>query len=78
MSENLNRWPEPPFASDEDRLVRAVAREICRSRSCTGSFCCMYPGNMGEHHKCPVERGGYDDAAKAAIAAVKAGGRETP
>lgn len=47
---------------------RAVARAICKSRSCEGEACCQWPANRGRLAKdCPVERGGYDNAAAAVI-----------
>jgi hypothetical protein len=49
--------------------VNAVAKAICKSRTCEGVACCQWPGNMGRTD-CPVKRGGYDDAAIAAIEAV--------
>lgn len=59
-------------------LVRVVARAICRSRSCEGSACCQWPANGGRHghwnrwqRECPVNAGGYDDAALDAIVAYQ-------
>ena len=52
-------------------LVDMVARSICKSRSCNGFECCENAG-ASSRHKCPVDRGGYDDAAAMAIAAVRA------
>lgn len=52
-------------------LVRIVAASICKSRTCEGINCCQWPANGGRH-KCPVEAGGYDDAAKEAIAIIDA------
>lgn len=51
--------------------IERVARAICKSRSCEGIWCCQWPANMGRLAKdCPAKRGGYDDAARAAIDAV--------
>jgi hypothetical protein len=52
-----------------DDGLRRVAEAICMSRSCEGSSCCQHPANRGRV-ECPVKKGGYDDAAIAAIAAV--------
>lgn len=46
--------------------IDAVARAICKSRSCEGSACCQWPANGARKSDCPVDRGGYDDAALAA------------
>lgn len=62
-----NRRPVPP-------IVDAVARAICKSRSCNGFECCENPGSMGNKHKCPVDRGGFDDAATDALIALDAHG----
>lgn len=52
--------------------VDAVARAICKSRSCEGGSCCEWPANMGRiAAECPVKRSGYDDAAQAALTAAK-------
>jgi hypothetical protein len=58
-------------------LVEKVARAICKSRSCEGFKCCEWPANRGRM-TCPVELGGYDDAASAAIGvcALAANGQE--
>lgn len=49
-----------------------VAQAICKSRSCEGMNCCQWPANRGRLPKdCPVKRGGYDDAAQAAIDVVR-------
>ena len=50
--------------------TRQVARAICKSRTCEGFNCCEWPANSGRT-RCPVEDGGYDDAAEAAIEAVR-------
>lgn len=51
--------------------IERVAQAICKSRSCEGFSCCQWPANGGRLAKdCPVKRGGYDDAAQAAIDAV--------
>ncbi len=50
-------------------LVEKVARAICRSSSCEGVRCCQWPA-QGGRMDCPVRHGGYDDAARAAIAVV--------
>ena len=52
-------------------LVDAVARAICGSRSCTGFECCNGVAS-NNRHRCPGDRGGYDDAAQAAISTVHA------
>ncbi len=49
--------------------VRRVARAICKSRTCEGAACCQWPANMGRT-RCPVDDGGYNDAARDAIAAL--------
>ena len=51
-------------------MVDVVARAICKSRTCNGFECCQFPGSMGNKHKCPVDRGGFDDAAIDAIEAM--------
>ena len=52
-------------------VVRIVARAICKSRTCEGMMCCQWPCNQGRGPtKCPVEMGGYDDAARAAMIAL--------
>ena len=50
--------------------IECVARAICKSRSCLGHQCCEWPANMGLRHDCAVTKGGYADAARAAIAAM--------
>jgi hypothetical protein len=61
-------------------LIRAVAKAICKSRTCEGVSCCQWPA-QGGRTQCPVKDGGYDDAARDAISAVKAylveSGRDT-
>lgn len=52
-----------------ETIRKAVARAICKSRTCEGVNCCEWPANMGRRHDCPMMRGGYDDAGDAAIAA---------
>lgn len=52
-------------------LEDAVARAICKSRTCEGAFCCQWPSNAGRKSDCPVDRGGYDDAARMAISAME-------
>lgn len=47
-------------------IIKRVAQAICKSRACEGWACCQWPGNRGRL-ACPVEAGGYDDAARAAI-----------
>lgn len=54
-------------ASDAD--VRKVALAICKSRTCEGVSCCQWPANMGRKN-CNAKNGAYDDAARAAIAAM--------
>ncbi len=58
--------PAPKLLS-ADELEVAVA--ICKSKTCEGYACCQWPANGGRI-KCPVAGGGYDDAARAAIAAL--------
>ena len=48
-------------------MTKLVAQAICKSRSCEGFMCCQWPGSRGRTN-CPVEKGGYDDAADAALA----------
>lgn len=50
-------------------LVLTVARAICRSRTCEGFMCCQWPA-QGGRTECPVDKGGYTDAAREAIAAM--------
>ena len=52
-------------------VMDAVAQAICQSRTCEGINCCQFPANRGRTN-CPVERGGYDDAATAALKALAA------
>lgn len=52
-------------------MIRAVARAICKSRSCQGISCCGWPA-QGGRLDCPAEKGGYDDAARAAIETMRA------
>jgi hypothetical protein len=47
----------------------AVARAICKSKTCEGINCCQWPA-QGGRTSCPVKVGGYDYAASAAIAAA--------
>jgi hypothetical protein len=51
-------------------MIERVARAICKSRTCEGVSCCQWPANAGRL-ECPVTKGGYDDAARAAIAAMR-------
>lgn len=53
-----------------------MAKAICKSRSCEGLYCCQWPGNGRKHgewsrikRECPVDAGGYDNAALDAIVA---------
>jgi hypothetical protein len=48
--------------------IRLVAVAICKSRTCEGVSCCQWPANMGRLN-CNAKIGGYDDAARDAIAA---------
>jgi hypothetical protein len=59
-----------PTDADVER-VRAVAQAICKSRTCEGWRCCQWPAQM-TRTQCPVRDGAYDDAARAAIAAMPA------
>jgi hypothetical protein len=54
-----------------DMKIDAVARAICKSRTCEGVNCCQWPSQGSRKSDCPVSRGGYDDAAKAAIGAMQ-------
>jgi len=51
--------------------LEQVARAICQSKTCEGAWCCQWPANAGRRHDCPVSNGNYDDAARAAIAAME-------
>jgi hypothetical protein len=53
----------PPVSGTVD----AVARAICKSRSCEGVNCCQWPSQGARKSNCVVDRGGYDEAAKEAI-----------
>lgn len=56
----------------KDAAIREVAFAICKSRSCEGISCCQWPANLSRLAKdCPVKRGGYDDAARAAFDRVR-------
>lgn len=57
-----------------DTLIEAVARAMCKSRTFEGVSCCQWPAQMGTTHNCRAARGSYDDAARAAIAAIEASG----
>jgi hypothetical protein len=52
-------------------LIQAVATAICKSRTCEGINCCQWPA-QGGRTRCPVKLGGYDAAARDAIAAYEA------
>lgn len=55
-------------------MVERVARAICKSKTCEGAACCQWPGNGGKPRRlphCNAERGAYDDAALAAIEAMR-------
>ena len=54
-------------------LVGRMARAICRSKTCEGVGCCQWPANTGRRHNCPADKGGYNDAARAAINAIDPG-----
>jgi hypothetical protein len=54
-----------------DEALRQIGRAICKSRTCEGVSCCQWPANAGRRHDCPVNKGGYDDAARAALEAVR-------
>lgn len=56
-------------------LIETMARAICKSQTCEGFECCEWPANYGRKGKCPVTRGGYDSAARAALSAIEAAGR---
>lgn len=51
-------------------MIERVASAICQSRSCEGVNCCQWPANAGRL-RCPVRDGGYYDAARAAIEAMR-------
>lgn len=51
-------------------MVRRVALAICKSRTCEGVSCCQWPANTGRH-SCNAKQGAYDEAAEAAIAAMR-------
>lgn len=58
------------LAHAEERM--RIARAICKSRSCEGMACCQWPANGGRtKRQCPVYNGGYDDAADAAMEALR-------
>ena len=52
--------------------LKRVAQAICKSKTCEGINCCQWPANAGRRHICSVEKGNYDDAARAAIDIIKA------
>lgn len=45
----------------------AIARVICKSRTCEGVKCCQWP-SQGGRVECPVRNGNYNDAADAILA----------
>ncbi len=51
-------------------MLERVKRAICKSRTCEGVWCCEWPANRSRL-KCPVRDGGYDDAAHAALEALR-------
>jgi hypothetical protein len=51
-------------------MIERVAKAICKSRSCEGFMCCQNPAQMGRKG-CPVKAGGYNEAARAAIEAMR-------
>jgi len=51
--------------------IERVARAISKSKTCHGKDCREWPANAGLRHKCRVDKGGFDDAARAAIAAMR-------
>lgn len=51
--------------------IERVARAICKSKTFEGAWCCQHPANMGRRHACPVTAGNYDDAARAAVDAMR-------
>jgi hypothetical protein len=53
-----------------DTLLRKVAAAICKSRTCSGIACCQWPAQAGRLD-CPVAKGQYDDAGKAALDAIR-------
>jgi len=70
-------WNHTPFPFDKRPRVlfkkisgyrRACANGLQLCGTCDRIRCCQWPANGGRLPKdCPVERGGYDDAARAAI-----------
>ncbi len=51
-------------------MIERVAQAICLSKTCEGISCCQNPSQRGRLD-CPVSDGGYNDAARAAIAVHK-------
>jgi hypothetical protein len=52
-------------------MIRRIATAICKSKTCEGISCCDWPAQRGRTD-CPVKRGAYDDAARDALAAIRA------
>jgi hypothetical protein len=76
LSDSANTFdPEEQFDRDIDERMKgmskeeAVARAICKSKTCEGINCCQWPA-QGGRTSCPVKAGGYDYAARDAIAAA--------
>lgn len=65
------RLATPPALRGEGERREQIARAICKSKTCEGFKCCQWPGSMGRKHDCPVDRGGYDDAADAVLAILR-------
>jgi hypothetical protein len=53
------------------KMVKRVAQAICKSKTCEGISCCQWPAQAARRHKCPVEAGAYDDAARDAITSMR-------
>lgn len=55
-----------------EMMVERVARAICKSRAFEGFSCCRWPSNRWRTNaRCPVEQGVLNDAARAAIEAMR-------
>ena len=54
-----------------EQEIEAAAKAICKSKSCEGYKCCQWPANGARVIDCPVKRGGYNDAAIAALTAAR-------
>lgn len=54
----------------DQAAIETIAKAICKSRTCEGFSCCQWPSQMGRTD-CPVKRGNYDEAARAAMTAMR-------